>query len=144
VIILIASVSWASGTIASRRVPLPSRPLLATSMQMLAGGAVLLAVAAVTGEFGQFDPAHVSAASWLALAYLIGPGSIIAFSAYVVAVRRLPTATVATYAYVNPIIAVILGTSLLGEALTPSMLLGGALIVVAVVLVVRSRAAVRR
>ena len=144
VIILIASVSWASGTIASRRVPLPSRPLLATSMQMLAGGAVLLAVAAVTGEFGQFDPAYVSAASWLALAYLIGPGSIIAFSAYVVAVRRLPTATVATYAYVNPIIAVILGTSLLGEALTASMLLGGALIVVAVVLVVRSQAAVRR
>ena len=144
VIILIASVSWASGTIASRRVPLPSRPLLATSMQMLAGGAVLLAAAAVTGEFGQFDPAHVSAASWLALAYLIGPGSIIAFSAYVVAVRRLPTATVATYAYVNPIIAVILGTSLLGEALTASMLVGGALIVVAVVLVVRSHAAARR
>jgi drug/metabolite transporter (DMT)-like permease len=144
VIILIASVSWASGTIASRRVPLPSRPLLATSMQMLAGGAVLLAAAAVTGEFGQFDPAHVSAASWLALAYLIGPGSIVAFSAYVVAVRRLPTATVATYAYVNPIIAVILGTSLLGEALTASMLVGGALIVVAVVLVVRSQAAARR
>jgi drug/metabolite transporter (DMT)-like permease len=144
VIILVASVSWASGTIASRRVPLPSRPLLATSMQMLAGGAVLLVAAAVTGEFGQFDPAHVSAASWLALAYLIGPGSIIAFSAYVVAVRRLPTATVATYAYVNPIIAVILGTSLLGEALTASMLVGGALIVVAVVLVVRSQAAARR
>ena len=144
VIILVASVSWASGTIASRRVPLPSRPLLATAMQMLAGGAVLLAAAAVTGEFGQFNPAHVSAASWLALAYLIGPGSIIAFSAYVVAVRRLPTATVATYAYVNPIIAVILGTSLLGEALTASMLLGGVLIVAAVVLVVRSQSAARR
>ncbi len=144
VIILVASVSWASGTIASRRVPLPSRPLLATAMQMLAGGTVLLAAAAVTGEFGQFNPAHVSAASWLALAYLIGPGSIIAFSAYVVAVRRLPTATVATYAYVNPIIAVILGTSLLGEALTASMLLGGVLIVVAVVLVVRSQRAARR
>jgi drug/metabolite transporter (DMT)-like permease len=144
VIILVASVSWASGTIASRRVPLPSRPLLATSMQMLAGGTVLLAAAAVTGEFGQFDPAHVSAASWLALAYLIGPGSIIAFSAYVVAVRRLPTATVATYAYVNPVIAVFLGTSLLGEALTASMLLGGVLIVAAVVLVVRSQTAARR
>jgi drug/metabolite transporter (DMT)-like permease len=144
VIILVASVSWASGTIASRRVPLPSRPLLATSMQMLAGGVILLAAAAGTGEFSQFDPAHVSAASVLAVAYLIGPGSIIAFSAYVVAVRRLPTATVATYAYVNPIIAVILGTSLLGEALTASMLLGGALIVVAVVLVVRAQAPARR
>ena len=144
VIILAASVSWASGTIASRRVPLPSRPLLATSMQMLAGGVVLLAAAAATGEFSRFDPSQVSAASWLALAYLIGPGSIIAFSAYVVAVRRLPTATVATYAYVNPIIAVFLGTSFLGEALTASMLVGGALIVVAVALVVRSQAAATR
>jgi drug/metabolite transporter (DMT)-like permease len=141
VIILAASVSWASGTIVSRRVPLPSRPLLATSMQMLAGGVVLLAAAAATGEFSGFDVSRVSAASWLALAYLIGPGSIIAFSAYVVAVRRLPTATVATYAYVNPVIAVLLGTSLLGEALTASMLAGGALIVVAVALVVRSQAA---
>ena len=141
VIILAASVSWASGTIVSRRVPLPSRPLLATSMQMLAGGVVLLAAAAATGEFSRFDVSQVSAASWLALAYLIGPGSIIAFSAYVVAVRRLPTATVATYAYVNPVIAVLLGTSFLGEALTASMLVGGALIVVAVALVVRSQAA---
>ena len=141
VIILAASVSWASGTIVSRRVPLPSRPLLATSMQMLAGGVVLLAAAAATGEFSRFDVSQVSAASWLALAYLIGPGSIIAFSAYVVAVRRLPTATVATYAYVNPVIAVLLGTSFLGEALTASMLAGGALIVVAVALVVRSQAA---
>ena len=144
VIILAASVSWASGTIASRRVPLPSRPLLATSMQMLAGGVVLLAAASAAGEFSGFRPSQVSAASWLALAYLIGPGSIIAFSAYVVAVRRLPTATVATYAYVNPVIAVVLGTSLLGEALTASMLAGGALIVVAVALVVRSQSVATR
>ena len=144
VIILAASVSWALGTITSRRVPLPSRPLLATSMQMLAGGVVLLAAAAASGEFSGFDVSQVSAASWLALAYLIGPGSIIAFSAYVVAVRRLPTATVGTYAYVNPIIAVLLGTSFLGEALTASMLAGGALIVVAVALVVRSQAAAAR
>jgi drug/metabolite transporter (DMT)-like permease len=144
VIILAASVSWALGTITSRRVPLPSRPLLATSMQMLAGGVVLLTAAAATGEFSGFDASQVSAASWLALAYLIGPGSIIAFSAYVVAVRRLPTATVGTYAYVNPIIAVLLGTSFLGETLTASMLAGGALIVVAVALVVRSQAAAAR
>ena len=71
---------------------------------------------------------------------MIGPGSIIAFSAYVVAVRRLPTASVATYAYVNPIIAVILGTALLGETVTGPMLLGGALVVVAVVLVLRAQA----
>jgi drug/metabolite transporter (DMT)-like permease len=140
VIILAASVSWASGTIASRRLPLPARPLLATSMQMLAGGVVLLVAAAVAGEFSGLDLGRVSAGSLLGLLWLIGPGSIIAFSAYVVAVRRLPTASVATYAYVNPIIAVILGTALLGETVTGPMLLGGALVVVAVVLVLRAQA----
>jgi len=106
---------------------------------------VLLAAAAATGEFGQFDPAHVSAASWLALAYLIGPGFDHRVSAYVVAsappCRRRPSPPMPTS---NPIIAVILGTALLGEALTASMLVGGALIVFAVVLVVRSQAAARR
>jgi len=140
VIILAASVSWASGTIASRRLPLPARPLLATSMQMLAGGVVLFGAAAVAGEFSGLDLGRVSAGSLLGLLWLIGPGSIIAFSAYVVAVRRLPTASVATYAYVNPIIAVILGTALLGETVTGPMLLGGALVVVAVVLVLRAQA----
>jgi len=140
VIILAASVSWASGTIASRRLPLPARPLLATSMQMLAGGVVLFAAAAIAGEFSGLDLGRVSAGSLLGLLWLIGPGSIIAFSAYVVAVRRLPTASVATYAYVNPIIAVILGTALLGETVTGPMLLGGALVVVAVVLVLRAQA----
>jgi drug/metabolite transporter (DMT)-like permease len=140
VIILAASVSWASGTIASRRLPLPAGPLLATSMQMLAGGLVLFVAAAVGGEFSELDLSRVSTGSLLGLLWLIGPGSIVALSAYVVAVRRLPTATVATYAYVNPIIAVILGTALLGEAVTVPMLLGGALIVVAVVLVLRAQA----
>jgi drug/metabolite transporter (DMT)-like permease len=140
VIILAASVSWASGTIASRRLPLPARPLLATSMQMLAGGVVLFVAAVVGGEFSGLDLGRVSTGSLLGLLWLIGPGSIVALSAYVVAVRRLATATVATYAYVNPIIAVILGTALLGEAVTVPMLLGGALVVVAVVLVLRAQA----
>jgi drug/metabolite transporter (DMT)-like permease len=140
VIILAASVSWASGTIASRQLPSPARPLLATSMQMLAGGLVLFVAAAIGGEFSGLDLGRVSMSSLLGLLWLIGPGSIIALSAFVVAVRRLPTATVATYAYVNPIIAVILGTALLGEALTMPMLLGGALVVVAVVLVLRAQA----
>ena len=74
---------------------------------------------------------------WLALAYLIVMGSIVAFSAYGIAVRALPTATVATYAYVNPVIAVLLGSLILNERLTPAMIGGGALIVGAVVLVVR-------
>ncbi len=138
-LILVAAVSWALGTILSRRLPLPSRPLLSTAMQMLIGGVAILALAAATGEFASFHLAEVSLSSWLALAYLIGPGSILALSAYSMAVRSLPTPTVATYAYVNPVVAVILGATLLSERLTPTMLLGGGLIVVAVALVVRRK-----
>ena len=137
VICLLSAASWALGTILSRRVPNPANPALGASMEMLTAGAVLLAVAASGGEFGSFHPGTVSARSWLAFGYLICIGSIVAFSAYVVAVRKLPTATVATYAYVNPVIAVLLGTTLLNERLTPSMFIGGALIVGAVMLVVR-------
>jgi drug/metabolite transporter (DMT)-like permease len=115
--------------------------MLYTAMQMLAGGAALLVLSAATGEFASFHLGQVSLGAWLALAYLVGPGSIVALSAYSVAVRTLPTPTVATYAYVNPVVAVFLGTTFLGEAVTPGMLLGGGLIVVAVALVVRQRPA---
>jgi len=140
-IILVAAVSWALGTILAGRVVLPSRALLATAMQMLVGGTVIVILAAATGDFASFHPAAVSGRSWLALAYLTGPGSIVALSAYGIAIRALPTPTVATYAYVNPVVAVLLGTWLLNEKLTTSMLLGGALIVAAVALVVRRKPA---
>ena len=137
VIILGAAAMWALGTIMAGRVTLPSSPALASGMQLLAGGAVLLALAAAAGEFGSLRLGEVSARSWLALGYLIVVGSIVAFSAYGIAVRALPTATVATYAYVNPVIAVLLGALILNEQLTPAMIGGGVLIVGAVVLVVR-------
>ncbi|HWG12518.1 MAG TPA: EamA family transporter [Streptosporangiaceae bacterium] len=139
-IILFASICWAVGTILSTRLKaLPERPFLTTAMQMLVGGAVITALAAATGEFGSFHLGQVSLRSWLALLYLIGPGSILALSAYSIAVRSLPTSTVATYAYVNPVVAVILGTTILSEKLTPMMLVGGALIIAAVALIVRRR-----
>jgi drug/metabolite transporter (DMT)-like permease len=137
VIILAAAVMWAFGTIMARRVTIPSSPALASGMELLCGGLALLVLAAAGGEFGSLHLAEVSLRSWLALAYLIVIGSIVAFSAYGIAVRSLPTATVATYAYVNPVIAVLLGTLILNERLTPAMFGGGALIVGAVVLVVR-------
>jgi drug/metabolite transporter (DMT)-like permease len=137
VIILVAAVMWALGTIMTRRVTIPSSPALASGMELLCGGLALLVLAAAGGEFGSLHLAEVSLRSWLALAYLIVIGSIVAFSAYGIAVRSLPTATVATYAYVNPVIAVLLGTLILNERLTPAMFGGGALIVGAVVLVVR-------
>ena len=137
VIILCAAAAWALGTIMARRVRTPSSPALTSAIQLIIGGAVLLILAAVTGEFGSFRLSGVSDRSWIALGYLIVVGSIVAFSAYVVAVRLLPTATVATYAYVNPVIAVLLGTLILSERVTPGMLAGGVLIVGAVILVVR-------
>jgi drug/metabolite transporter (DMT)-like permease len=132
---LCAAVSWAFGTVLSRRVPMPDNPMLGSAMEMITAGVVLLCSAAVSGEASSFHAPAVSVRSWLALAYLIAIGSLVGFSAYVIAVRTLPTATVATYAYVNPVIAVLLGTTLLGERLSPVMFLGGALIVGAVVLV---------
>ena len=137
VIILGAAAMWALGTIMARRVTIPSSAALASGMELLCGGVALLALGAAAGEFGSLHLGQISGRSWLALAYLIVMGSIVAFSAYGIAVRSLPTATVATYAYVNPVIAVLLGTLILGERLTPAMLAGGALIVGAVVLVVR-------
>jgi drug/metabolite transporter (DMT)-like permease len=137
VTILAAAAAWALGTIMAGRVTLPSSPALASGMQLLCGGAVLLILGAAAGEFSSLRLAEVSARSWLALAYLIVVGSIVAFSAYGIAVRTLPTATVATYAYVNPVIAVLLGALILNERLTPAMIGGGVLIVGAVVLVVR-------
>ncbi len=136
-IILAAASAWALGTIMARRVTLPASPALASGMQMLCGGGALLVLAGAAGEFGSLHLAQVSARSWFALGYLIVMGSIVAFSAYGIAVRALPTATVATYAYMNPVIAVLLGTLILNERLTPAMVGGGALIVGAVVLVVR-------
>jgi drug/metabolite transporter (DMT)-like permease len=128
---------WALGTMTARRGAFPSSMVLATGMELLAGGAALLVLSAVTGEFGSLHLSHVSARSWIALGYLIVIGSIVAFSAYGIAIRTLPTATVATYAYVNPVIAVLLGALILGEQLTPAMIGGGVLVVGAVVLVVR-------
>jgi drug/metabolite transporter (DMT)-like permease len=137
--ILGAAAMWALGTIMARRGTIPSSAALASGMELLVGGTALLILSAATGEFSSFRLGAVSAGSWWALAYLTVIGSIVAFSAYGITVRTLPTATVATYAYVNPVVAVLLGALILGEHLTPAMLAGGALIVGAVVLVVRRR-----
>jgi drug/metabolite transporter (DMT)-like permease len=137
IIILAAAAAWALGTIMARRVTIPSSAALASGMELIAGGAALLLLAAASGEFGSLHLGQVSARSWLALGYLTVFGSIVAFSAYGIAVRSLPTPTVATYAYVNPVIAVLLGSLILNERLTPATIAGGALIVGAVVLVIR-------
>src|SRR6266496_4887585 len=111
-------------------------PLTLTTVQMLAGGATIMAVAAVRGELGGLAPAAVSAKSWLALAYLIVFGSLVAFTAYVWLLGRAPVSVVSTYAYVNPAVAVLLGALLASERLTAATLPGGLVILAAVAVVV--------
>ncbi|HEY1920028.1 MAG TPA: EamA family transporter [Streptosporangiaceae bacterium] len=142
-IVLGGSLSWGSGSVLAGRLPSPARPLLGSAMEMLAGGAVLAGLAALTGELSHFDPGQVSGRSALALLYLIGPGSLLAMTCYVIALRRLPSAAVSTYAYINPVIAVALGVLLLGEHLTLTTVLGGAVVLVSVLLLLRPSGAAR-
>jgi drug/metabolite transporter (DMT)-like permease len=138
-IVLGGSLCWGTGSVLAGRLPAPARPLLGSAMEMLAGGAVLAVLAAATGELSHLDPGQVSGRSALALLYLIGPGSLLAMTCYVIALRRLPTAAVSTYAYVNPVIAVSLGALLLGEPLTPATVLGGAVVLASVALLLLHR-----
>ena len=139
VVLLVASASWGVGSVLSGRLALPARPLVGAAMEMLAGGVVLLLVAAARGEFAQLHVDRVSTSSLVALVYLTGPGSLLALSAYTLALKRLPTSTVATYAYVNPVVAVALGALLLGEPITGSILVGAAVVLTAVALTLTAR-----
>lgn len=134
-----ASVFWAAGSLYSRGAPLPQRPLVGTGMEMLAGGVVLAVGSVATGELGRLDVGSVSGESLLGLAYLIVFGSWVGFTAYVWLLRNTRTSLVGTYAYVNPVVAVLLGWALLGETITVRTLLAGAVIVVGVVLIVMAR-----
>jgi drug/metabolite transporter (DMT)-like permease len=118
------------------RLPAPVSPLLGSAMEMLAGGMVLVGLALAAGQAWS---GHASGESLLALAYLVGPGSLLALTCYVIALRRLPTSVVSTYAYVNPVVAVALGALLLGERLTVTALIGGAIVVASVALLLRER-----
>jgi drug/metabolite transporter (DMT)-like permease len=139
--LLAASLFWATGSLVSRRVALPSATFLATAMEMIAGGVILLGVAGVTGELGAFSPAAVSARSYGALAYLIVAGSLVGFTAYVFLLGATTPARVSTYAYVNPIVAVFLGWLVAGESVTPRTVVAAAVIVAGVALIIRHGAA---
>ncbi len=139
--ILVSPLAWSTGSLfASHRATLPGRPLVATGAQMLAGGGVLAVMAALTGEYGRLDIAAVSADSFWALAYLTVIGSLLAFTAYGWLLRVAPLPLVATYAYVNPIVAVILGAIILREPVDLRTVVAGAVIVGAVALIVTARA----
>jgi drug/metabolite transporter (DMT)-like permease len=135
-LIIGATTCWSSGTFATPRVPMPSNAFVVAAYEMVTAGVVLLAAGAAVGEFGRVHLAAVPPRAWLALAYLIVFGSLVAFSAYVWLLGNAPLSLIATYPYVNPVVAVILGAIILGERVTPPIVIGGAVVVAGVSLVV--------
>ena len=136
--LILSSFSWAAGSIYLRHAEPPSSPALATAMQMLAGGVALTVLSVGFGEPWRFDPAAVSPRSLLALLYLIVFGSIVGFSAYTWLLRVSTPARVSTHAYVNPVVAVLLGWGLAGEAVTLRMAIAAIVILTSVVLITRA------
>jgi drug/metabolite transporter (DMT)-like permease len=134
--LIAASFAWALGSIYSRHHPLPRSPLLGTGMQTLCGGAVLCLFAVASGETRGFHFSHVTLRSWLALLYLIGFGSALGFSAYVYILKHSTAPRVATYAFVNPVVALFLGWFLASEPLSLRTLLASGIILTAVLLVI--------
>jgi drug/metabolite transporter (DMT)-like permease len=134
-LITMATLSWTIGSLYSKRANLPSSPMLASGMQMVCGGALLFAAGLVHGEFHTMHLAAVSLRSWLALAYLAIVGSLVGFSAYVYVLKHATPAKASTYAYVNPVVAVIMGWVVAGEPIGFRTLAAGVGIVAAVVLI---------
>ena len=134
-VLLLGCMSWAWGSLRSRHVPLPESPILTTGMEMLAGGALLMVLGLLTGEAGRLDLAGASLKSVLALGYLTTFGSLVGFTAYIWLLRVTSPALVSTYAYVNPVVAVLLGWAFAGEPLTAGMLVAAAVILTGVALI---------
>jgi drug/metabolite transporter (DMT)-like permease len=133
--LVLASISWSVASSLTRKLALPSSKAMSSGAQMLAGGIFLTFAAAVMGEFHNFHPATVSRAAWLSLAYLIVAGSIIGFTAYVWLIHHESPTKVGTYAYVNPLVAVLVGYFLGGEGLGLRTILGTILVLISVLVI---------
>jgi len=142
-LVLVVACSWATGSFLSPRLSMPSDPLVSTAWQMVVGGGALLVGALAAGEADDLHLATASAKSLLAFAYLVVAGSWVAFTAYAWLLQNVPISKVATYAYVNPLVAVLLGWALLSEELSVGTLAGAALIVASVATIVRRESAPR-
>jgi drug/metabolite transporter (DMT)-like permease len=139
-VITISTIAWAAGSWYSSVSKTLASPLIHTSLQMLIGGVFLLVLATLRGEVANFHVEQVSPKSWLAFGYLIVFGSLVGFNAYSWLIRVVPPSQASTYAYVNPLVAVVLGWLLGGESITLQMLLAGAFILPGVILILRARA----
>jgi drug/metabolite transporter (DMT)-like permease len=143
-LLCLSSLLWACGTVLSTRRPVPADPFVTTVVQMGVGGAVMVVLGSIGGEWGRLDLAAATPASWIAFAYLVLVGSVVAYSAYVWLLARAPLSLVTTYAYVNPAVAVALGALFLAELLTVHVLVGGAVIITAVAVVISTESRSRR
>jgi drug/metabolite transporter (DMT)-like permease len=137
--LIIGSLSWSTASVLTRRLPLPPSKVMSSGAQMLAGGILLTITAATLGEFRNFHPSTVSSAAWISLVYLIIAGSIIGFTAYVWLIHHESPTKVGTYAYVNPVVAVLLGYLLGGEPLGLRTVLGTLFILISVVVITTTR-----
>lgn len=133
--LLAASISWAAGSMYSRSARMPDSPLMSTAAQMLTGGTLLIIFSYFTGDWSKLDVPGISLRSYAALGYLIAFGSIIGYTAYIWLLKNADAALVSTYAFVNPVVAVLLGWLLVGEQLTVNTLTAAVIIIAAVVLV---------
>jgi drug/metabolite transporter (DMT)-like permease len=133
--LIFAAISWSVASVLARKLPLPSSKVMSSGAQMLTGGILLTIAAGAFGEFRNFHPGAVSRGVWFALLYLIVAGSIIGFTAYVWLIHHESPTKVGTYAYVNPIVAVLVGYFLGGEALTTRTILGTLLVLISVVVI---------
>jgi drug/metabolite transporter (DMT)-like permease len=138
-VLVVAAAVEAGGQFFSRTTPLPHDPLVSTTVQLLASGIVLALAGVAFGEADELRAGAFSSDSLLAFAYLVVPGSLVAYTAFTWLLRNAPITTVSTYAYVNPVVAVTVGAALLGERITAEMAVGGAVIVASVALVIRAR-----
>ncbi len=133
--LIVAAISWSVAAALTRKLPLPVAKVMSSGAQMLAGGVLLTLTAALLGEFGSFHVQAVSRGAWLALLYLIVAGSIVAFTAYVWLIHHESPTKVGTYAYVNPVVAVLVGYFLGGETIGARTIFGTLLVLVSVVVI---------
>ena len=142
--LLIAAISWAISSALTRKLPLPESKVMSSGAQMFAGGVLLTVTSAALGEFGNFHPRAVSIGAWLALAYLIVAGSVVAFTAYVWLIHHESPTKVGTYAYVNPVVAVLVGYFFGGEPLGLRTILGSVCVLISVIVITTTPKTERR
>ena len=139
IVLLLGSFAWAAGSLVARSAPLARSHVRNSGMQMVGGGVLLTIAGLAMGEWSRLQAAHVTQASVLAWLYLVTFGSLVGFTAFAFLMRTVSPAKVATYAYVNPVVAVLLGWALASEPVTPRILIASAVIVGAVVMITRGR-----